>query len=81
MVRQWKLSSTQKTLDMVTQLTATPKLYIGMDIHKKSWSVHMRTDISDHKSFTTPPDCAVLYNYVASHFPGYQVSLTYEAGC
>ncbi|MBA3284641.1 MAG: IS110 family transposase [Nitrosopumilus sp.] len=66
---------------MVTQLTATPKLYIGMDIHKKSWSVHMRTDISDHKSFTTPPDCAVLYNYVASHFPGYQVSLTYEAGC
>jgi len=66
---------------MVTQLTATPKLYIGMNIHKKSWSVHMLTDIGDHKSFTMPPDCEALYNYVESNFPGYQVALTYEAGC
>lgn len=66
---------------MATQLTAIPKLYIGMDIHKKSWSIHIRTDISDHKSFTTPPDCEVLYNYVTSHFPEHQVALTYEAGC
>jgi transposase len=66
---------------MATQLTANPKLYIGMDIHKKSWSIHMRTDVSDHKSFTTTPDCEVLYKYVATNFPNYQVSLTYEAGC
>jgi transposase len=39
---------------MATQLTAQPKLHIGMDIHKKSWSVHMCTDISDHKSMTIP---------------------------
>jgi transposase len=26
-----------------------PKLYIGVDIHKKSWSVTIRTDIMEHK--------------------------------
>jgi transposase len=66
---------------MVTQPTAIPKLYIGMDIHKKSWSVHMRTDISDHKTLTIPPNCDVLYDYVENHFKDHEVSLTYEAGC
>lgn len=66
---------------MATQLTAQPKLYIGMDIHKKSWAVHMRTDISDHKSMTIPSDENVLLNYVETNFPDHQVSLTYEAGC
>ena len=66
---------------MVTQPTVVPKLFIGMDIHKKSWSIHLRTDISDHKSFTTPPDSEILYRYVSEHFPEHEVSLTYEAGC
>jgi transposase len=66
---------------MATQLTANPKLYIGMDIHKKSWSVHLRTDISDHKTLTIPSNCEVLYEYVDKHFKDHEVSLTYEAGC
>ncbi|CAN5214477.1 IS110 family transposase [soil metagenome] len=66
---------------MKTQPTDLPKLYIGMDIHKKSWSVHLRTDISDHKTLTIPSDCDVLYDYVEKHFQGHEVSLTYEVGC
>lgn len=66
---------------MATQLTSQPKLHIGMDIHKKSWSVHMRTDISDHKSMTIPADEMVLLNYVESNFADHQVSLVLEAGC
>lgn len=66
---------------MATQLTANPKLYIGMDIHKKSWSVHLRTDISDHKTLTIPACSEVLYEYVDKHFKDHEVSLTYEAGC
>ena len=73
--------STQKRIDMETQPTAQPKLYIGMDIHKKSWSVHLRTDISDHKTLTIPPDCDTLYDYVENNFQDHEVSLTYEAGC
>jgi transposase len=58
-----------------------PKVFIGMDIHKKSWSVSIRTDISDHRTFSMPPDPENLYEYVSKHFPGHEVSLTYEAGC
>lgn len=66
---------------METQPTAIPKLYIGMDIHKKSWSVHLRTDISDHKTLTIPSNGEVLYDYVQKHFNDHEVSLVYEAGC
>lgn len=66
---------------MATEITALPKLYIGIDIHKKNWSVHIRSDISDHKSFTIPSNPSVLYEYVSRNFSGYEISLTYEAGC
>ena len=66
---------------MKTQPTAIPKLYIGMDIHKKSWTVHFRTDISDHKTLTIPSDPDILFNYVHSNFPDLQVAITYETGC
>ena len=41
---------------MLTQATATPKLFIGIDIHKKQWSVHLRTDIFDYRGFPMPPN-------------------------
>ncbi len=41
---------------MQSQIIATPKLFIGMDIHKKSWAVHLRTDLFDHKGFSMPPE-------------------------
>lgn len=66
---------------MATQPTVLPKLYIGMDIHKKSWSVHLQTDISDHKTITIPSSNEVLYHYVQTNFPEHEVSLVYEAGC
>jgi transposase len=67
---------------MATQSTASvPKLYIGMDIHKKSWSVHLCTDLFDHKGFTLPPKPEVLYDYVERHFGEHEVSITYLAGC
>lgn len=66
---------------MVTQPTAIPKLFIGVDIHKKSWSVHIRSDISDHKTMTIPPSPERLYAYVESNFPHHEVQLCYESGC
>ena len=66
---------------MQSQIIATPKLFIGMDIHKKSWSVHLRTDLFDHKGFSMPPEPEKLADYVANHFAGHEVSLSYEAGC
>lgn len=66
---------------MQTQITAMPKLYIGMDIHKKSWSVHFRTDLFDHRGFTMPPEPDKLVEYVSTHFSDHEVFLTYESGC
>jgi transposase len=66
---------------MNTQTTATPKLYIGLDIHKKSWSVHFRTDIFDHRGFNMPPQPEKLSEYVINHFADHEVYITYESGC
>lgn len=66
---------------MRSQTITVPKLFIGMDIHKKSWSVHLRTDLFDHKGFSMPPDASKLADYVTNHFGDHEVALTYEAGC
>ena len=31
-------------------------IYIGMDIHKKSWSVSIHTEQFEHKTFNQPPE-------------------------
>lgn len=41
---------------MRTRVTALPKLFIGIDIHKRSWKIHCSTDLFAGKSFTIPPD-------------------------
>ena len=66
---------------MSTQITALPKLYIGIDIHKRSWKVHCATDLFSGKSFSMSPDPVQLRSYVLKHFPDYMVSTAYEAGC
>ena len=64
-----------------TQTTATAKLFIGLDIHKKSWTVYFRTDLFDHRGFTMPPLWQHLAEHVSRHFPDHEVYITYESGC
>lgn len=66
---------------MKTTSTAQPKLFIGIDIHKRSWKIHCATDLFSGKSFTMPPKPEILKQYVLKHFSGYAVSTAYEAGC
>ncbi len=66
---------------MNTKNTALPKLYIGIDIHKRSWKVHCATELFSCKSFSMSPDPDQLLKYVTKHFSGYEVSTAYEAGC
>ncbi len=30
-------------------------VYVGMDVHKKSWSVTILTDEMEHRTFNQPP--------------------------
>ncbi|MBD0287336.1 MAG: IS110 family transposase [Flavisolibacter sp.] len=66
---------------MNTQTTATPKLFIGLDMHKKQWTVHLRTDICEHRGFSMPPSPEGLFQYVSRHFSEHQVSVAFEIGC
>jgi len=66
---------------MRNQQTVTPKLFIGIDIHKRSWKVHCASDISSGKTFSMNPDPLKLKAYIEQHFNGHEVSTAYEAGC
>jgi transposase len=55
-------------------------LFIGLDVHKKSWSVTILVEGMEHKTFTQPPDPQVLYDYLQKMFPGGTYYSAYEAG-
>ena len=66
---------------MKSEQTAQLKLYIGIDIHKRSWKIHCATDFFSGTPFTMPPKPEVLKTYVQTHFRDHEVSTAYEAGC
>lgn len=66
---------------MSTQITASPKIYIGLDIHKKTWTVSIQTELFFHKTYSMPSKSSDLYDYVEKNFPNHEVNLVYEAGC
>jgi transposase len=55
-------------------------LFIGLDVHKKSWSVTVTVGGIEHKTFTQPPDPRALLNYLQRNFPGGSFHSAYEAG-
>lgn len=55
-------------------------IYVGMDIHKKSWSVSIHTAHFEHKTFTQPPEVEKLAHYLQRTFPGATYYPVYEAG-
>jgi transposase len=55
-------------------------IYIGLDVHKKSWSVTLYSDEFELKTFTQPPNPNVLAKYLNQHYPGAQFKAVYEAG-
>ena len=58
-----------------------PKIFIGLDIHKKSWTVSIQTDLFFHKTYSMPSIDEDLYQYVERTFPNHEINLVYEAGC
>ena len=55
-------------------------IYIGMDVHKKSWTVTILMEHLEHKTFTQPPEAAPLVSYLHRHFPSACYRAVYEAG-
>lgn len=55
-------------------------VYVGLDVHKKSWSVTILTDEVEHKTFTQTPSADKLHDYLHKHFPKANYHSAYESG-
>lgn len=55
-------------------------IYVGMDVHKKSWSVSIHTEHFEHRTFIQPPEVETLVHYLHRTFPGATYHSVYEAG-
>ena len=68
----------------LTQFTKTESeqntIYIGIDVHKKSWQVSILGDFLELKSFSQPPEPKVLAAYLKRHFPDRVYYSAYESG-
>lgn len=57
------------------------QLFIGLDVHKKSWAVTLQEEKVVLKRFTMEADAAMLIHYVEKHYPHHHVECCYESCC
>jgi transposase len=55
-------------------------IYIGIDVHLKSWTVTIMVENIIFKTFSMDPDPEILANYLQKNFPGGNYFAAYEAG-
>ena len=56
------------------------RIYVGIDVHKKSWKVAIYTEQTSLRAFSQPPKASVLKQYLEKHFPAASYYTVYEAG-
>lgn len=56
------------------------KIYIGIDVHLKSWTITIMVEEVVYKTFSQNPNAGLLFNYLQKHFPGGSYYSVYEAG-
>ena len=55
-------------------------IYIGLDVHLKSWTVTILSEVSVLKTFSQEPDPDKLYRYLSNNYPNADYYSVYEAG-
>ncbi|MFR3425583.1 MAG: hypothetical protein ACLTSS_05150 [Phocaeicola coprocola] len=55
-------------------------IYVGIDVHLKSWSVAILSEHSVLKRFSQSPEPEALHKYLVSNYPGANYFSVYEAG-
>ena len=55
-------------------------IYVGFDVHQKSWKVTILTENVAVKTFSQDPNPELLYQYLKRNFPGGNYHSAYEAG-
>lgn len=54
--------------------------YVGVDVHKKSWTVTVRNSGLRLKTWSMDPSPELLKNHLETHYPGGTYHLAYEVG-
>jgi transposase len=55
-------------------------IYVGIDCHKKNWTVTILGEQYEHKTISQNPDPDILASYLKRNFPGAGYHAVYEAG-
>lgn len=55
-------------------------IFCGIDVHKTSWKVCVRSQYMEFKTFLQPPSVQILVNYLRKNFPSANYCAAYEAG-
>jgi transposase len=55
-------------------------IYVGIDCHKKNWTVTILGEQYEHKTMSQNPDPDILASYLRRNFPGADYYAVYEAG-
>lgn len=55
-------------------------IFIGVDVHLKSWVVTLHSEEFELKTYSQPPAAPVLVNYLQDSYPGARFKAVYEAG-
>lgn len=59
---------------------AGQNIYSGIDTHKKNWSICIRDESFELRTFTQPPKPETLVDYLHRNYPGANYFAVYEAG-
>ncbi|MBD3627973.1 IS110 family transposase [Cyclobacterium sp.] len=59
---------------------SSQNIYVGIDVHLKSWKVTVMMDSLFKVTFSQNPCPQTLYNYLVKNFPGANYFSAYEAG-
>ncbi|MDF1882252.1 transposase [Sulfurimonas sp. MAG313] len=55
-------------------------IYIGMDTHKKQFTISLLGEYLSYKTFSQPPEPGVLIDYLKRNYPGADYYAAYESG-
>src|ERR1017187_2680906 len=59
---------------------AGQSIFVGIDVHKKSWSVCIRDEEMELRKFSQPASAEILSWHLKSNYPDADFKCVYEAG-
>ena len=68
-------------MKQVTQMDFSgQKIFAGIDVHKKSWKVSIRSEHMELQTFSQKPSAMELVKHLRSNYPLADYHVVYEAG-